>query len=113
MTAKKQTKDAIDDYEVVEVNAGVRVGGLASVRLKPEEMDLLTALSEARRLTLSETLRLGLRCLSDQPETGAIAAGETGPRVGLLRAFPGERPIGSHGAEGQRGSPMGRPGACI
>jgi hypothetical protein len=34
-------------------------------------MDMLTALAEARRLTLSETLRLGLRCLSDQPETAA------------------------------------------
>lgn len=76
MTRKKQPKDAIDDYEVVEVNAGVRVGGIVSVRLKPEEMDLLTAVSEARRLTLSETLRLGLRCLSDQPETGAITAGD-------------------------------------
>jgi ABC-type amino acid transport system permease subunit len=76
MTARKQRRDAVDDYEVVEVNAGIRVGGIVSVRLKPEEMDLLTALSEARRLTLSETLRLGLRCLSDQPETAADALGD-------------------------------------
>ena len=29
-----------------------------------------------------------------------------------LPAFPGERLTGSHGAKGQRGFPMGRPGAC-
>ena len=38
-----------------------------------------TALAEARRLTLSETLRLGFRCLSDQPEAAADALGD---RVG-------------------------------
>ena len=76
MTAKKQPQDAIADFEVVDVKAGARVGGIVSVRLTPQEMELLTALSEARRLTLSETLRLGLRCLSDQPETDATAAGD-------------------------------------
>lgn len=77
MTPKKERRDSVDDYELVGVSSGVRAGGIVSVRLKPEEMELLTALSETRRLTLSETLRLGLRCLSDQPETALGAVGDS------------------------------------
>jgi hypothetical protein len=65
MIVKKQPQESADDYEIVEVNTGVRVVDIVSVRLKPEEMDMLTALAEACRLTLSEKLRLDLRCLSD------------------------------------------------
>lgn len=67
--------DSPDDYEVVGVSRGRTpggAGGVVSVRLKPGEMELLTALSEVGGRTLSETLRLGLRCLGQQP---ALASG--------------------------------------
>ena len=64
--------DSPDDYEVVGVSRGHTPGSVVSVRLKPDEMELLTALSEVADRTLSETLRLGLRCLGQQP---ALAGG--------------------------------------
>ena len=64
--------DSPDDYEVVGVSRGRTPGAVVSVRLKPEEIELLTALSEVGGRTLSETLRLGLRCLGQQP---ALASG--------------------------------------
>jgi len=76
MTRGKQTSDAPGGYEVVGASQGKRAGGIVSVRLKPDEMDLLSALSEMGGRTLSDTLRLGLRCLGDRPTlaTGASAA---------------------------------------
>jgi hypothetical protein len=76
MIGKKPPQESADDYEIVEVNTVVRVVDIVSVRLKPEEMDMLTALAEACRLTLSEELRLDLRCLSDQPNSAADALGD-------------------------------------
>ena len=75
MASRKQTDDSPDDYEVVGVSQGRRAGGIVSVRLKPEEMELLSALSQVGGRTLSDTLRLGLRCLGDRPNlaTGAPA----------------------------------------
>jgi hypothetical protein len=67
MTRRKQMNDSPGDYEVVGVSQGKRAGGIVSVRLKPEEMDLLTTLSEVGGRTLSDTLRLGLRCIGDRP----------------------------------------------
>jgi hypothetical protein len=76
MARRTQKNDSPGDYEVVGVSQGQRVGGIVSVRLKPAEMDLLTTLSEVGGRTLSDTLRLGLRCLGDQPNlaTGASPA---------------------------------------
>ncbi len=75
--AKKSTEsDSESDYEVVAVSQGQKPGGVVSVRLKPDEMELLVALSEVGARTLSETLRLGLRCLGLQP---ALAAGLRAP----------------------------------
>ena len=67
--------DSPGDYEVVGVRQGKRVGGIVSVRLKAEELELLSALSQLGGRTLSDTLRLGLRCLGDRPTlaTGASA----------------------------------------
>ena len=67
MARGKQMSDSPGDYEVVGVSQGKRAGGIVSVRLKPEEMDLLSALSEVGGRTLSDTLRLALRCLGDRP----------------------------------------------
>ena len=76
MATRKQMSDSPGDYEVVGASQGKRAGGIVSVRLKPEEMELLSALSEVGSRTLSDTLRLGLRCLGDRPTlaTGASAA---------------------------------------
>ena len=59
--------DSESDYEVVGTGGGSAPGGIVSVRLKPDEMALLAALSEVSGCSLSETLRLGLRCLADRP----------------------------------------------
>jgi hypothetical protein len=59
--------DSESEYEVVSASSGAKPGGVVSVRLKPDEMELLVALSEVGGRTLSETLRLGLRCLGDKP----------------------------------------------
>ncbi len=67
MNQRKPRKDSPEDYEVVSVNRGRLPGGVVSVRLKPDEMELLAALSETSGRTLSETLRLGLRCLGQRP----------------------------------------------
>jgi hypothetical protein len=64
MPAKREDRT---DYEVVSVSKGNKPGGIVSVRLKPEEMELLVALSEVTGRTLSDTLRLGLRCLGEKP----------------------------------------------
>ena len=60
-------RDNESDYEIAGADKGAKPGGIVSVRLKPDEMDLLMALSEAGGRSLSETLRLGLRCLGQQP----------------------------------------------
>jgi len=76
MARTRQMSDSPGDYEVVGVSEGKRAGAIVSVRLKPEEMDLLAALSEIGGRTLSDTLRMGLRCLGDRPAlaTGGSAA---------------------------------------
>jgi hypothetical protein len=73
--SRKKTADEV--YEVVDVSEGHPVGGIVSVRLKPEEFHLLATTADQRGLTLSETLRLGLRCLAAQPsdDTAPPAAG--------------------------------------
>jgi len=65
MAAQKQREDSPDDYEVVEVNQGDPADAVISVRLTPDEMDLLTSLAEASGQTLTGTLRRGLHCLGD------------------------------------------------
>jgi len=67
--AKKH--DSESDYEIIGAGSGAKPGGVVSVRLKPDEMKLLVALSEVSGRTLSETLRLGLRCLADKPAQAA------------------------------------------
>ena len=79
MTRKRAALDSESDYEVVGVSQGNKPSGIVSVRLKPEEMELLVALSEVSGRTLSETMRLGLRCLGEKP---ALA---TGSKVSRLR----------------------------
>ena len=72
MSQPKPESDKPGDYEVVGTSRGRTPGNVVSVRLNSDEMELLTALSEVGGRTLSETIRLGLRCLGQQP---ALAAG--------------------------------------
>jgi hypothetical protein len=88
--------DSENDYEIVGTGGGTKPGGVVSVRLKPEEMELLMALAEVGGRTLSDTLRLGLRCLGDQP---AKAAGPAVLRLRLdthtsqaVSSLPGQAP---------------------
>ena len=80
MASKRTQSDSENDYEVVGVSQGNKPGGIVSVRLKPEEMELLVALSEVGGRTLSDTMRLGLRCLGDRP-TLATSASAVEPAV--------------------------------
>ena len=80
MTKQSNAVDNESDYEVVGVSQGSKPGGIVSVRLKPEEMELLVALSEVSGRTLSETMRLGLRCLGEKP---ALATGSNVSRLRL------------------------------
>ncbi len=66
MAEQRPQADEESDYTVVGADPGHRPGGVVSVRLTPDEMELLTALSENSGGSLSETLRLGLHCL-DRP----------------------------------------------
>ena len=74
MASRKQREDSPDDYDVVGVSHGKRAGGIVSVRLRPEELELLSALSQVSGQTLSDTLRLGLRCLGDRPTLATSAS---------------------------------------
>lgn len=52
----------------VEVHEGRRTGTIVSVRLKPDEADLLEALAERQGRTLSETMRVALQVLASTPD---------------------------------------------
>jgi hypothetical protein len=81
MTVTEPTSyDTEGDYEVVGVGQGSRPGGIVSVRLKADEMQLLVALSEVGGRTLSETLRLGLRYLAERP---VLVTGTSGQALRL------------------------------
>lgn len=65
----------------IQVHEGRRAGVVVSVRLKPDEADLLEALAERDGRTLSETLRVALHLLASSPEGGRELAmqGELSP----------------------------------
>jgi hypothetical protein len=52
----------------IQVHERRRAGVVVSVRLKPDEADLLEALAERDGRTLSETLRVALHLLASSPE---------------------------------------------
>ena len=73
----------MSDERDIQVHEGRRAGVVVSVRLKPQEADLLEALSERDGRTLSETLRVALHCLATAPGAGKSIAlqGELAPRT--------------------------------
>lgn len=54
-------------YTDIQRHEGARAGIVVSVRLKPDEAELLRALSERDGRTLSETLRVALHTFAQQP----------------------------------------------
>lgn len=79
------------DDQQVEVHEGRRVGVVISVRLKPEEAELLDDLAERHGLSLSDTVRQGLYALrasdasAGQAYTGSIST----ESLGSLPAYTG------------------------
>ena len=69
--------------EKVQVHEGRRAGVVVSVRLKADEAELLEALAERDGRTLSETLRIGLHCLANRPQSERHIGlhGELDPRT--------------------------------
>ena len=64
LSHEAERQEEAEDVQVLQKNKGSRPGAVVSVRLKPEEFELLAALSETHGRTLSETLRVGLHCLA-------------------------------------------------
>jgi hypothetical protein len=59
-------------YTDIQHHEGNRAGIVVSVRLKPDEAELLRGLSERDHRTLSETLRVALHALAQHPPREAI-----------------------------------------
>jgi hypothetical protein len=80
---RKTKKEFMTDESEIEVHEGRRTGVVVSVRLKPNEADLLEALAERDGRTLSETLRVALHSLATSPGAGRNLAlqGELTPQT--------------------------------
>jgi hypothetical protein len=68
MDPKIEEAASEEHYEVLAVGQGRKAAGVVSVRLGPEEMDILMRAANEKGRTLSETLRLGLHCLANQSD---------------------------------------------
>jgi hypothetical protein len=80
------------EYTDIERHAGDRAGIVISVRLKPDEAELLRGLSERDGRTLSETLRVALHSFAHQPSPDALAQLEQFPmtRGGVFVTDPAD-----------------------
>jgi hypothetical protein len=65
-------------YTDIQTHKANRAGLAVSVRLKPDEAELLRALSERDGRTLSETLRIALNTYAQQLPLKTSAPGEGG-----------------------------------
>lgn len=63
---------ANDEYTDIERHEGSRAGIVISVRLKPDEAQLLKALAERDGRTMSDTLRTALHAFARQPRREAV-----------------------------------------
>jgi len=76
------------DLEVVSSSKGRKPGGIVSVRLSPEDYELLVRAAEADNKSLSETLRAGLRCLVTEVATSSrITAPQDATRAGAYNSL--------------------------
>jgi hypothetical protein len=75
-----------NEYTDIHRHEGQRAGIVVSVRLKPDEAELLRALSERDGRTLSDTLRIALHAFARQPRRQAIdpRAGDSLTRGGVF-----------------------------
>lgn len=80
------------EYTDIQQHEGNRAGIVVSVRLKPDEAQLLRALAERDRRTLSDTLRIALHAFSQQPPPDSFVPGaeQTFTRGGVFVEAPGE-----------------------
>jgi hypothetical protein len=62
----------------VEVHKGRKVGVTVSLRLKPDEAEILAALSRRYDTSLSETLRLGLAALASRADYTRLTVQSSG-----------------------------------
>jgi hypothetical protein len=78
------------EYTDIQHHEGNRAGIVVSVRLKPEEAELLRGLSDRDGRTLSETLRVALHALANQPRAETIDPREdqTFTRGGIFISQP-------------------------
>jgi hypothetical protein len=81
-TARKEAGMAADNNNI-EVHEGRRVGGVVSVRLKPEELEVLEALAESSGRSLSETLRVALHRYARTPDLPRLS--RPGEVIGYTR----------------------------
>ena len=65
-----------DEYTDIQRHEGSRAGIVLSVRLKPDEAELLRALAERDARTLSDTLRIALHAFARQPRRELTDRGE-------------------------------------
>ena len=65
------------EYTDIQRHEGQRAAIVVSLRLKPDEAELLRALSERDRRTLSDTLRVALHTFAQQPPGDPIDPGDS------------------------------------
>ena len=65
-----------DEYTDIQRHEGKRAGIVLSVRLKPDEAELLRSLAERDGRTLSDTLRIALHAFARQPRREHLEHGE-------------------------------------
>ena len=73
MSKRKDMMSTHETHDDIQVHEGRRTGMVVSVRLKPDEADLLSALAERDGRSLSETLRVALHTFATTPDVPAMS----------------------------------------
>lgn len=71
-------KDSMPEHNEIQINEGRKAGVTVSLRLKPDEAEVLAALSRRYETTLSETLRLALSSLASAADYTKLTGQNTG-----------------------------------
>jgi hypothetical protein len=66
------------EHDEIQVNEGRKVGVTVSLRLKPDEAEVLASLSQRYEMTLSETLRLALSSLARSADYSKLSVQTSG-----------------------------------
>ena len=78
LSGRKNIVEENAEYTDIQHHESSRAGIVISVRLKPEEAELLRALAERDGRTLSETLRVALHAFARQPAREDVERLENG-----------------------------------